>query len=802
MILKEEGPETMLNLFDGESDTPELIWDASMRGELRKVAGLELDSCMQLRRETGRGNDNFCLRESVMVKFAKLEDELLVGGVYVARFLKEPTFNLRDPTSFLEALLLRWTHELQICTENESSGEEKFSTDIILGGKDNLQPVTDAIVYLCKVRTNLCDKLAQWGYMSRCLAFLENTLARDLLGSPLLSIMRILHVAANRRVNVESIIASGTNDSVHGIIAFTMRAVGDSRLHPDAGFMLEMLKKIFVDALGDVEKAAELQKSVGMNRTTFIPGNHSYAMAPSPAPGEDPVSRNRVRVNMGDDPLGLGAETAPLPVQTTSQPNTAYTNTSQTYGRSQTGISSVSGQQWNQMAYSQPGNLQSYGGGYQQQQQANYGQTMYGNSFNTPGMQQQSYSAQTQQSVQAQNSYHQNLGQSTQRQQQQPSNSYYSNVNQNAYSYGGATQFAHAQQQNKPIQSNTMPSGQANRFGVNSRQTSNMAYQSNNTSNQMPMNQSVPVSQKFQTPQYQSTTSNQTFVEANQVKPPQNSVPTGNMINQMPASTSQPQNVPYQAPQTSVPNQHQQTRTSFANTNTAPQHYNNNSQSTNSNLSTANQQYQQAPVTNLDSNIPSYQQPHQPAMHQSSVPTVETVAEDDRPGMSTSTFTATNSPPPHFQQGQPMGQPTMPSNEGLGIDARSQPEPPSVQAAKAVETIQGAPNSADGRKVLLESALRCDLAKYLIESVLENPALPKVKDAASVKVHAVELLKLLTKDPGYGLKFKLLLEAIPAWKKYASQDHSLFITGVEQKADYFLTDGSSSLEAKKLLTNK
>ena len=231
-----------------------------MRAELRKVAGLELDSCIQLRRETGRGDESFSLKSS-RVKFTKLEHELLVGGVYVASFLKEPTFNLRDPTSFLEALLLRWTHELQICTENEASGEEKFSTDIVVGGEDNLQPVTDAIIYLCKVRTNLCDKLAQWGYMSRCLAFLESTLARDLLGSPLLSIMRLLHVAANRRVNVESVIASGANDSAHGIVAFTIRAVGDTSVHPDAGFMLDMLKKIFVDALGDVQKAAELSKS-------------------------------------------------------------------------------------------------------------------------------------------------------------------------------------------------------------------------------------------------------------------------------------------------------------------------------------------------------------------------------------------------------------------------------------------------------------------------------------------------------------------------------------------------------------
>ena len=63
-----------------------------------------------------------------------------------------------------------------------------------------------------------------------------------------------------------------------------------------------------------------------------------------------------------------------------------------------------------------------------------------------------------------------------------------------------------------------------------------------------------------------------------------------------------------------------------------------------------------------------------------------------------------------------------------------------------------------------------------------------VKDPASVKVHSVDILKLLILDPAYGLKFRLVLESMPAWEKYKDQDHSLYITGVKQKMDYFLTD--------------
>lgn len=143
-------------------------------------------------------------------------------------------------------------------------------------------------------------------------------------------------------------------------------------------------------------------------------------------------------------------------------------------------------------------------------------------------------------------------------------------------------------------------------------------------------------------------------------------------------------------------------------------------------------------------------------------------------------------------------QPPAPSTEGTEIDARSKPDPNVTAEQQAVST-DGAPGAAQGRVVLLQQALSFDLCEFLVDKVLENPTLQNVKDPSGAKVHSIELLKLLTKDPGYGAKFKLVLEKLPAWKKYKSQDHSLLITGHEQKTDYFLTDGGSG-EPKKMLT--
>lgn len=136
--------------------------------------------------------------------------------------------------------------------------------------------------------------------------------------------------------------------------------------------------------------------------------------------------------------------------------------------------------------------------------------------------------------------------------------------------------------------------------------------------------------------------------------------------------------------------------------------------------------------------------------------------------------------------------------EGTGVDARATLSP-KEEAERRMKTVAGARGSADGRVALLQSAIICDFPNFIVDSVLENPKLPQVKDAAAAKVHGVELLKLLSQDPGYGMKFQQILDGNPKWKKYKTQDHSLFITGPEQRADYFLTDGGNG-EAKKLLT--
>lgn len=127
---------------------------------------------------------------------------------------------------------------------------------------------------------------------------------------------------------------------------------------------------------------------------------------------------------------------------------------------------------------------------------------------------------------------------------------------------------------------------------------------------------------------------------------------------------------------------------------------------------------------------------------------------------------------------------------GTGIDARSPTDPAVTAEARAISS-DGAEGATTGRVTLLHQALTCHLCEFLVNDFLENVSLHEIKDPAAGKVHAIHLLKLLTMDPGYGMKFKLILKGLPAWSKYKSQDHSLLMA-TTKRTDYFLTAGEEA----------
>lgn len=777
-----EDPEDMVKSFDGDFDSPELIWDQSMRSEFRNELDKHLDKCLSDRERIGPDHQ-FSLPPEARVRYKKLDDELYIGGVYVSRFLKEPTYNLRDPTTFLELLLQRWKNELErYCMDPQRQSMEVDSTMLTQACQDTLQLVTTASVFLCKVRESLCEKLSQWGYMPRSMYFMQQSLVNELLGTPLLSVVRILHVAANHIANVESIALSGGVDGKQGIVDLSIQAIGKSELHPDCAFMVEMLKKVYVGALGDIKatrkQAARSTENIPSVNT--LSQNHLAAMAPSPAPGEGPV---RKKVNVGDDPLGMFVP-ATNPAMSLGQGHpqrdssaalfehsqlphqqSGYLQTRESFQREQSMVYPPS--QPSVVAYSQQSVPQMSGAYDQLRSDYSYSHQhtghsgMYSQRINNP-----------------QNTHEQDQGQS--------SGPYTRNDQQ--LSSGRTFQQPSYQQRSVETERQNQPQHQHAVFVSNQAYTKTAASQFTNPNSLrgIPPRQGTGDRDLFthQHSHQHMTEGSNTQRADHHLHLPQ--IPTNQSAHsyQLPTNQghphAQPQGAPNQpsasVPLYRLPQVHFQNQGYVATQNQTP-------------VQSGVQQYSQGQARSfLDLTQPQTQRNHPKTLQ----------------ATSTLPIPATQSPfHPSFQGPRMVEtvegmQPPAPSTEGTEIDARSKPDPNVTAEQQAVST-DGAPGAAQGRVVLLQQALSFDLCEFLVDKVLENPTLQNVKDPSGAKVHSIELLKLLTKDPGYGAKFKLVLEKLPAWKKYKSQDHSLLITGHEQKTDYFLTDGGSG-EPKKMLT--
>ena len=271
-MLKDEGAEAMLRVFDKESELPDLIWDAEMRGELRKGVREILDDLMRMRDAKAAGDacpsdddGDFTLPPTFSVRYPKLRDELYIGGTYVRLFLKEPSFKLRDPNWFLESLLLRWMQELNAFTgdrtnntssnDGSTNDDETTGNELISSQADTLEQITSAAVCLCKLQPHLCNKLAEWGYIGKAIAFIHRAVALKLTGSPLLSAVRLLHVAASDRENIEAMASVGDAYGKGGLVDGILCAIDGDPLHKDTAFMIETLEKVFVAALGGLDSA-------------------------------------------------------------------------------------------------------------------------------------------------------------------------------------------------------------------------------------------------------------------------------------------------------------------------------------------------------------------------------------------------------------------------------------------------------------------------------------------------------------------------------------------------------------------
>ena len=813
-ILKSNGAEAFLLTFDKDSETPELLWDTSTRTELRQSLTGLMDKIFDSDNHRIATEHRFSLPAGYKLIYSLAKHELCIGDVFVELYLKNPSFELRDPSVFLEALLFRWSQEMELFTGMRIVGNSVHadSKDLVIAKKDVTEMVTDAILCTCKLRPFLCLKLVPWGYTKAIINFILKAKSMELLGVPLLSPIRLLHLLSSDLTNIEEIISIVDSDGTHGVVDSIMKAIDGESLHPEAALMIETLKTLFQTALGDVEKN---QSIIQPTKSGEHIQNIAYeiAMAPSPAPGSEPVSK--LKKMSADHPLAMMLnETPPVPkkkatravrpnekVNTrrsvqptvrssvttapnvpqqkissefrtvhhpstnpnlrkpiqheatqrmTPKANQILPHTSQLQPRARTTQSSSSLRKTTPSTYQVPSRhvrpqgisndplssqpIQTHSRRQQRTTQSNFNAGLVQvssrqiHSQGNPNGAQPSPSAQQySQQRPVQSNLNASLGQIAGPQGQ------YSQGISNA-NLGQQSALAYSQQ--RPVQSNLNaslgqvagPQGQYSQgiSNANGVQPSTLAQQ---YSQQRPVQSNLNAS-------------------LGQVAGPQGQYSQGisNANGVQPSALGQ---------------QYSQQRPVQSNLNASlgqvagPQGQYSHGFSDGVQPSPSAQQYSQMPVqSNLNVNLPQMSQ--LPSSVSSAQPVMTEVAN---PTISPSLSHQTQMILPPYAMA------------GKANDVRSTVDP-EILADERISTVAGAPNSATGRSALLDSALKCRLPQFLLLSVLESQSQSQVKDNDAVKLHTLALLHLLLKDPGYGMKFELILTSIPSWKKYKIQDQS------------------------------
>jgi len=136
-------------IFDASHENPELIWNGSMRSELRAaLKHLSIEALATQRRAPSAAHE---LADDFRVEYPQLAAQRCIGGVYIAQLLAQPAWQLRDPRAFLEALLAEWARLVDTSAEHGLVDETSTALVVLLQANPALSAHVAAMGYLSKV---------------------------------------------------------------------------------------------------------------------------------------------------------------------------------------------------------------------------------------------------------------------------------------------------------------------------------------------------------------------------------------------------------------------------------------------------------------------------------------------------------------------------------------------------------------------------------------------------------------------------------------------------------------------------
>ncbi|KAF2075665.1 hypothetical protein CYY_003038 [Polysphondylium violaceum] len=181
-----EDPQQTVMVFDAQHENPELIWNNNTRAQLKETLATLEKQYHGLMVSNNTLNVQWKLpSEDFTITYGVGGDELIIGGVYISLFLKQPGWSLRNPRKFLLEVfdnLLRYA-----------------SVELPGGAIDpKIQPLSLAIISLFQHHNVVSDQLPSTGYIEKILPLLGHSASqiRNL-------IVNILHSMSESQVCVD-----------------------------------------------------------------------------------------------------------------------------------------------------------------------------------------------------------------------------------------------------------------------------------------------------------------------------------------------------------------------------------------------------------------------------------------------------------------------------------------------------------------------------------------------------------------------------------------------------------------------
>jgi len=164
LVSMRQDATSAVHMFDGIHENPELIWTVATRDQLRETLNTMCDGL--LRNQMKDPSYKLNIPEDYRVQYEDIKDELEVGGVYIRLFLKQPSWQLRNPKQFLEALLNRYIEAYNQAARTDAAAA---------AAPEMMDTILSATNALLSSTPTLCDYAAKTGHLAKLVTLMDNS---------------------------------------------------------------------------------------------------------------------------------------------------------------------------------------------------------------------------------------------------------------------------------------------------------------------------------------------------------------------------------------------------------------------------------------------------------------------------------------------------------------------------------------------------------------------------------------------------------------------------------------------------